>query len=181
MTTIEQLLQEFDNADGNGDGTIAFNTFARLYNKIGGQENKSTEDIKFIFDGIDVDSNGSVSKDEWEALVTALVNGDQTYIHKFLFRAIDKDRSRELDPAEVIKLNGMLEKPLTKEEVDKAVADYGTNGKLNYAQFVKLVSGKEIDNATDPYDGKIPKKEEKKAEAPPPKAEEKKGSCCNLL
>jgi hypothetical protein len=109
------------------------------------------------------------------------VNGDQTYINKFLFRAIDKDRSRLLDPSEVIKLNGMLERPLTKEEVDKAVADYGSNGQLNYAQFVKLVSGKDIDNATDPYDGKIPKKEEKKVEAPPPKEEEKKSGCCNLL
>jgi hypothetical protein len=42
MSTVEQLLQEYDNADGNGDGSISFNTFSRLYNNIGGQENKKT-------------------------------------------------------------------------------------------------------------------------------------------
>ena len=58
------------------------------------------------------------------------------------FRIFDKDRSGYIDSKEIIAVTTTLGQALTKEELEQfmAEADLDGDGKLNYEEFVKVMT-----------------------------------------
>jgi len=114
----------------------------------------------FYFRGADIDGSGYISKNELFELVEALYKNDQLYINKLFFRAVDKDRSREIDASEFVimaELNGRsMDESAAEAQIEKL-----TGGKkvLTFAQMHKALTGQDIPADTDPYDGQLEKKD----------------------
>jgi Ca2+-binding EF-hand superfamily protein len=177
-SNVEYFLQLFDEADTEKKGEIDKEKFTELYRKIEADKNKTPEEAGRIFDGIDINNNKLCSKEEFSAMVTAILSGEHTYIMKMIFRSFDTNRSRDLDKKEIINYKNFIGQEKTEEEIDEFIEKNGINGKLKYYQLVKFLKGIDIPENTDPYDGqlKTQKEEAKKREVP-----QKKSACCDLL
>jgi Ca2+-binding EF-hand superfamily protein len=161
---VAVFLKKFDDADTKKKGTLDFSAFKILIAQVLANDDEPTAQI--YFNGIDIDGNKSVSRDEFKDFVSAALKGDKVYSLKLVFRAFDKDRSRALDGKEVKAIGKYVGTELTDDEVEAGLIKLTgkKDGTLNYAQVVKLLTGQDIDAATDPYDGKL-----------------KKSGCCLIL
>jgi Ca2+-binding EF-hand superfamily protein len=161
---VNAFLNKFDVADTKKKGVLDFAGFKGLFAEV--LNNNDEAAAQLYFDGIDIDGSKEVSRDEFKAFVVAALKGDKVYTLKLVFRAFDKDRSRALDAKEVKAVGKYVGADLTDDEVEAGLLKLTgkKTGALNYAQVVKLLTGQDIDAATDPYDGKL-----------------KKSGCCLLL
>lgn len=155
----EQRRQRFEKyysmLDKDGSGHLnyeEFKTFLTQYNKKEMDEKKN----KFFFEGADVDNSGTIDKDELWQLVEALQKNDKLYINKLFFRAIDVDKSKEIDADEFLMMAELNNVKITKEQSEAQIKKLtGGSNTLNFAQMHKALTGEEIPNDTDPYDGKL--------------------------
>lgn len=156
---LEPFLAKFDEKDSKKKGAIKIAEFKSLFPEIMGGDT-SAETAEMYFKGIDIDNSGTVSRQEFSDFVTAALNKDQNYIIKMAFRSFDTDRSKNLDSKEVKAIAKYVGRDMTDDEVSKAMESITgkKKGKLTYAQVVKMITGKEIDAKTDPYDGKLKSK-----------------------
>jgi Ca2+-binding EF-hand superfamily protein len=161
---VNAFLTKFDAADKKKKGVLDFSGFKGLFAEALNNNDEATAQL--YFNGIDIDGSKEVSRDEFKDFVVAALNGDKVYTLKLVFRAFDKDRSRALDATEVKHIGKYVGADLTDEELAAGILKLTgkKNGALSYAQVVKLLTGQDIDAATDPYDGKL-----------------KKSGCCLLL
>jgi Ca2+-binding EF-hand superfamily protein len=161
---VNAFLTKFDEADTRKTGNLDFASFKVLFAQVLSNDDEPTAQL--YFDGIDIDASKAVSRNEFKEFVTAALKGDKVYTLKLVFRAFDKDRSRALDKKEVKAISKYVGNELTDEEVETGLIKITgkRDSTLTYAQVVKLLTGQEIDAATDPYDGKL-----------------KKSGCCLLL
>nr|AGM32364.1 EF-hand family protein [Coptotermes formosanus] len=158
---IALYSQKFDEHDKDKSGFISPKEFVTLYRDIENDQNKTEEESKILFDGIDIDGNGKMSKDEFLGLVKTVKTSDKLALFKIAFRAFDKDRSRSLEAKEVVEYSKFCKAPVTKEEAEKIILEKNPDGKtkgLNFPQLYKIVAGEDIDELTDPYDGREVKK-----------------------
>ncbi|EAY10226.1 EF hand family protein [Trichomonas vaginalis G3] len=156
---IAQFEKKFDEMDTGKDGKMKAKEFNALYAELEGKE-CTQEESDVMFRGIDIDNSGTVTKEEFMDMVKAVVNNDDLYTYKLIFRAFDKDRSKALECKEVIAIHKYCGKEVTQEQVEKfMVEETGKkNGKITFAMLYKLLTGKKIAAETDPYDGKLKSK-----------------------
>jgi Ca2+-binding EF-hand superfamily protein len=152
---LQPFLAKFDAADTKKKGEIDFAAFKPLIGELLGKDDEKTAQL--YFDGIDIDGSKKVGKEEFKAFVTAALAKDTDYTIKLVFRAFDKDRSRSLDAKEVKQIGEYVGRPMSDEDVAAGIERIAgkKDAKLNYAQVVKLLTNKDIDAKTDPYDGKL--------------------------
>jgi len=153
---IATFEKKFDELDDGRDGTMKADEFFRLYKELEGKE-CPREESDVMFRGIDIDGSGEVSKAEFMDLVKAVVNKDQMYTYKLVFRAFDKDRSRALDANEVIDAAKYMGKDITKDDAETfLIKKTGKkDGKITFAMLYNLITEKTIADDFDPYDGKL--------------------------
>lgn len=157
----DEILAKFDQYDKKKKGKIDYSAFKALFTEVAGSDDEKT--CKLYFNGIDVNRNGDVSKEEFTEFVNNVK--DPSYTIKMAFRAFDEDKSGNLNSKEVLEIAKYAGADLTEEQVQEKIQSItgDKKGKLTYAQVVKMITGKDIDPKTDPYDGKL------------------KSSCCNLI
>ncbi|OHT00870.1 hypothetical protein TRFO_32341 [Tritrichomonas foetus] len=111
---------------------------------------------EFLFRGADVDAGGSIDKEELYQLVEALHKNDQLYINKLFFRAVDTDRSREIEADEFVTMAELNGREMSVADAAAQIEKLtGGSKTLTFAQMHKALTGQEIADDTDPYDGKI--------------------------
>jgi hypothetical protein len=148
---LRDFLGDFDVADVTGEGRIDFDAFKPLIARL--LQNDSKETAKRYFDGIDFLRTGEISKEEFKALVEA----DATGKIRLLFRAFDQSRSRVVDAADVKRIGEDAGVPIAGDAGARIESITGSRaGRLNYAQVVKVVTNRDIEPTTDPYDGQLP-------------------------
>jgi Ca2+-binding EF-hand superfamily protein len=152
---VKPYLDKFDAADAKKKGQIDYAAFKPLIGELLGKDDDRTAQV--YFDGIDIDGSKQIGRDEFKAFVVAALTKDTNYTLKLVFRAFDKDRSRELDAKEIKEVGRYVGRELTDEEIETGIQRVGgkKGGKLKYSQVVKLITNKEVDPNTDPYDGKL--------------------------
>ena len=169
--------------DKSGNGTLEFDEFMHFLRSL---PNTNLEDVKLdeitetelsipidrlriLYDGMDVDGTHSVNSNEICDYLNAIRTNDFKWQTKMIFRAADKDKSRKVSFKELSScLKGYQGMEMTEEQFkEKCKVELGKSKKeLEYWEFYKIITGQDIDQNTDPYDGKI---------------EAKKSSCCLLI
>lgn len=151
----QRFEKYYSQIDKDGSGHLSyeeFKTFLTQYNKKEMPEKQN----EFYFHGADCDNGGSIDKEELWQLVEALQNNDRLYINKLFFRAVDKDKSREIDASEFVTMAELNGVDMTEEKAEEQIKNLtGGNTKMNFAQMHKALTGEEIPDDTDPYDGKL--------------------------
>lgn len=154
----EERRKQFDECykkfDKDNSGHLSYeeiDKFITQYNK----KELPPKKKDFFFHGIDVDNSGYISKEELWELVEALQTNNKLKINKIFFRAIDRNRNNEIDADEFIKMAELNDIFLTEEDAENQIQRLtkGSNV-LNFAQMHKALTGDEIPENTDPYDGK---------------------------
>ncbi|OHS98026.1 hypothetical protein TRFO_35678 [Tritrichomonas foetus] len=145
----------YSQLDKDGSGHLNYEEFKKFlvtYNK----KEMPEKQYEFFFRGADIDAGGSIGKEELFTLVEALYKNDQLYINKLFFRAVDKDRSREIEADEFVVMAELNGREMSKEDA-AAQIERLTGGKktLTFPQMHKALTGQEVPEDTDPYDGKL--------------------------
>lgn len=155
---IQPFLDKFDEIDKKKKGALDLASFKQLFPQIMGG-NPTDEMAEMYFTGIDIDNSGQVSRDEYEEFVQANLDQDETYLIKMAFRSFDKDRSNSLDSSEIKAISRYIGREMTDDQISAAMQSYTgkKSGTLSFAQIVKMITGKDIPEDTDPYDGKLGK------------------------
>ena len=153
---IAAFEKKFDDLDNKKDGKMNKAEFHTLYKELEGKECEQ-EESDIMFNGIDIDGSGQVAKEEFMDLVKAIVNNDEMYTYKLIFRAFDKDHSAALEAKEVVDVAKYCNKEMTIEQAEEFVQKQTgkKNGKITFAMLYNLLTGKEVKADYDPYDGKL--------------------------
>ena len=153
---IAAFEKKFDDLDNKKDGKMDKNEFHALYNELEGKE-CTQEESDVMFNGIDIDGSGEVSKEEFMDFVKAIVNNDEMYTYKLIFRAFDKDHSSALEADEVMAVAKYCGKEMTEDQANEFILkETGKKkGKITFSMLYKKLTGKEIAADFDPYDGKL--------------------------
>ena len=126
----------------------------------GEEYNADRRQMEFLYKGMDIDGSNSLSEDEICECFAALKENNFDWLMKILFRGADKDRSNKVSIAELKDVISMCGSSMNEEDFkNRCEVELGKEVKeLTFAQFYKVITGKDIDPKTDPYDGKLKKK-----------------------
>jgi Ca2+-binding EF-hand superfamily protein len=122
---VRPCFDQFDAADTAKKGQIHYAAFKALIAQLLGKDDERTAT--------------TIGKDEFKVFVVAALRKDTESPPKLVFQAFDTDRSRGIDVKERKSINSGIE--ATIEQITGTKAK-----KLNYAQVVKLLSGKNIED-----------------------------------
>ncbi|XP_021344468.1 calmodulin-like, partial [Mizuhopecten yessoensis] len=128
--------------DSDGDGTITTKELGTVMRSLG--QNPTDADIHDMVALVDSDGNGSIDFDEFLHLVAKrLQEADIETGLVEAFRLFDKDGNGFLTANELQSVVATSGESLTTEEVDMLMneADVNNDGKVNYKEFVKLMTG----------------------------------------
>ena len=142
MKEVINACKLFNQIDLNADGKI---TQQELYEGLRSRIKSDTleEDIKKIFQKLDMDGNGFI---EYEEFVRAAVSKEKFMgenVLKFAFRFFDKDNSGKIDFEEIEKI---FKKSVTnKERMEESLyriifeADINRDGKISFDEFSNIM------------------------------------------
>ena len=146
----------FGQLDQDGSGRLNYEEFKKFliqYNK----KEMPEKQYEFFFRGADIDGGNTVDKEELFQLVEALYNNDQLYINKLFFRAVDTDKSRKIEADEFVQMAELNGREMSLEDAREQIERLtGGSSTLSFAQMHKALTGQDIPDDTDPYDGQIP-------------------------
>lgn len=151
---LGRFMAKFDAADEQKKGSLDKPQFATLLKDL---MDASDETVEVYFHGLAVCNNNAVSRDEFESFIKAALTKDPEYTLKLGFRGFDKNRSRTLGVSEILALTKYVGHMLTEEEARLCLkrATGKEDGEMTYAMLVKAITGKEVADNADPYDGKL--------------------------
>lgn len=169
----ERFEKYYSQLDKDNSGHLnyeEFKTFLTQYNKKEMPEKQN----EFYFKGADVDGGNTICKEELFNLVEALHNNDQLYINKLFFRAVDKDKSREIDAKEFVTMAELNGRTMSEEDAEAQIQKLtGGKSKMTFAQMHKALTGQDLPADTDPYEGQVPNVQSRSAPTVTLSAEEK--------
>ncbi|XP_072178277.1 calmodulin-like [Diadema setosum] len=144
----EEQLKEFKDAfshfDINGDGVISKEEFGNVVRMLG--QNPTEEELKQVIEEFDEDENGVIDFNEFIKLVSVIPFTDKADQHDELmhaFQVFDKDGNGYISTDELKYAMKNLGEMMTDEQVAEMFtqADINQDGKINYAEFVELMTG----------------------------------------
>jgi Ca2+-binding EF-hand superfamily protein len=162
---LDFFSAEFDKYDKESNGKISKNDFLFLYRALETDETKEREESDIIFNGIDIESTEFIAKNEFLNLVKQFKERNMLFLYKIVFRSFDKDKSKTLNPDEIVDYMIFCKKSITRKAAETEIMRFGAK-ELNFAQMHYILTGKTIDPDIDPYDGML---------------ERKKTSCCEII
>ncbi|OWF35746.1 calmodulin-like isoform X3 [Mizuhopecten yessoensis] len=139
---ITEFKETFLLFDSDGDGTITTKELGTVMRSLG--QNPTDADLHDMVALVDSDGNGSIDFDEFLHLVAKrLQEADIETGLVEAFRLFDKDGNGFLTANELQSVVATSGESLTTEEVDMLMneADVNNDGKVNYKEFVKLMTG----------------------------------------
>ena len=166
-TDVKSLIKKYDK---NSKGKLEFDEFLGFIKEAFGIGNALSpsliKQVRFIFDGMDVDGSYSVDQREIIQCFENLKAKDFKYITKLIFRGADvnNDKKATIDELKDICEN-FGEKSLCYEEFEtRCITEFGKSKKsLEYWEFYKIITGETLDKNSPDYDtyGGMPQTESK--------------------
>jgi Ca2+-binding EF-hand superfamily protein len=153
---VTQYMKKFAAEDTEQTGEINLSAFSQLAKYVlSGDEDD--ELLELYFQGIDINGNGTVSRDDFREFVVAALRDNKQFFIKLLFRAFDTNRSRSLSINSIKQIGQYSQSPRTNAEVKQAIVTHTgkEDGKLTFPQVIQLLTGETIQDDIDPYDGKL--------------------------
>ncbi|XP_069116165.1 uncharacterized protein [Argopecten irradians] len=140
---ITEFKETFLLFDHDGDGTITTKELGHVMRSLG--QNPTDAEIHDMISLVDSDGNGSIDFNEFLHLVAKrLQEADIETGLVEAFRLFDKDGNGYLTANELQSVVATSGEILTDAEVNMLMseADVNNDGKVNYKEFVKLMTGK---------------------------------------
>lgn len=154
---VAEFEKKYDELDVNKKDKIGRDEFYKLYKQLQKKDDipKSNSDI--IFSGIDFNNEGTISKFDFINFVKSEIYCDELNQYKIIFRSFDKDRNGALTTDSVIEIGKFVNKKITKKEAETILENEtgSKNGKMTFPVFYKMMTGRDTDPKTDPYDGRL--------------------------
>jgi Ca2+-binding EF-hand superfamily protein len=152
---VEVYMMEFEQIDTEKTGRLTIERFSKLFDSVMGGDTPDGSAAMY-FKGIDIDNNRYVERDEFREFVVASLKKDLDYVIKMAFRAFDRDANGLLDADEIRSIARYIGMNLTDEQLAESMKKVTKKegASLTFANVVKLITGRDIDPNTDPYDGK---------------------------
>jgi len=107
-----------------------------------GGQNPTEDEVLNLMPEADLDGNGTIEFPEFlELMKEKYGSDDQEADLREAFKIFDRDRDGFIDMRELKKVSMMLGTLLDQQEIDELMeeADVDGNGKLDYAEFVKML------------------------------------------
>ncbi len=143
----EDQIREFGEAfslfDKEGTGTITTDDLGSVVRSLG--LDPSEADLKHMLKDVDAGGNGTIEFPEFLSLLTIKAKDkiEQAEILE-AFRVFDRNKDGFITANEIYHIMGNLGEKLSREEVAEMMreASAGTEGKLQYQQFVAMMNSK---------------------------------------
>ena len=138
---IAEFKQAFDEFDKDGSGAISTKELLGVMRSMG--QNPTEDELLALVMEVDINGDGTLDFPEFLEMMKQKANeGNQSDDLKEAFRIFDQDRDGYIDMKELKKVTMMLGTMLTKEEVAEFMgeADVDGNGKLDYNEFIKMMT-----------------------------------------
>lgn len=117
--------------------------------------------MKYLFNGIDLDGLSYVTSRDAEFLLLCYYQKDYLNITKLFFCGADKNRDRKITTADISdSVNYLILRKMDKNKFEaKCRSEFGENKKeLEFYEFYKIITSKDIIENYDPYEGRIKEK-----------------------
>jgi len=135
-----ELKEAFDEFDKDGSGAISAQELLGVMRAMG--QNPTEDEVLNLMLEADLDGNGTIEFPEFlELMKEKYGSDDQESDLREAFKIFDRDRDGFIDMRELKKVSMMLGTLLDQQEIDELMeeADVDGNGKLDYAEFVKML------------------------------------------
>jgi len=135
-----ELKEAFDEFDKDGSGAISAQELLGVMRAMG--QNPTEDEVLNLMLEADLDGNGTIEFPEFlELMKEKYGSDDQESDLREAFKIFDRDRDGFIDMNELKKVSMMLGTLLDPQEIDELMeeADVDGNGKLDYAEFVKML------------------------------------------
>ena len=136
---IKELSQLFKDFDTNLDGQISFEEFEKGFLKYK-SKNKllNQNDIKHIFDTVDINKNGKIDYSEF---IAATLEGRKEIVEKRLletFSVYDKQNTGKIKKENLIKALH-IDESLKEKGLEKLIDEMSKDDLIDYNEFLKLL------------------------------------------
>jgi Ca2+-binding EF-hand superfamily protein len=140
---IKYFSDKFDEYDKDNSGFLKLDKFVSLYRDLENDQNKTKKEAEVVFNGIDINNDKKVLKDEFLDLVKSNKGDDKLFLFKVIFRSFDANRSRTLEVNEIMKYSEFCKNPMTKEQAEQFIQARNIDDQkktLTFAQLYKLLT-----------------------------------------
>lgn len=140
---VEQYRAAFSRCDTDEDGKINVQELGEVMKALG--QNLSEADLKKIIASVDTDGDGTISFQEFLAVVAKkMKNGPTEEELRMVFRAFDLNGDGHISVEELKQAMVQVGEQLSQEELDTMIheADVDKDGKVNYEEFVRILTQK---------------------------------------
>lgn len=138
-----EFKEAFDEFDKDGSGTISTKELLQVMRSIG--QNPTEDEILEIVMESDLNGDGTIDFKEFvDMMQRKSSEADQTEALREAFRIFDKDKSGYIEAREIALTAQALGEALSEAELREfmAEADLDGDGRLNYNEFVKIMTSK---------------------------------------
>jgi len=136
-----EFKEAFDEFDKDGSGTISNKELLQVMRSIG--QNPTEDEILEMVMETDLNGDGTIDFQEFvEMMKKKSSETDQMESLKEAFKIFDKNKNGYIEAKELKSVTTTLGSMLTEEEFDTfwAEADVNNDGKLDYEEFIKIMS-----------------------------------------
>ncbi|GAN06810.1 calmodulin [Mucor ambiguus] len=138
---ISEYRELFALIDKNGDGAIDAEELGQAMRSLG--QNHTNEELKNLINDVDSDNNGRIDFNEFLIIVSRMKGNDETENDLLeAFKIFDEDQDGNITQDEIRSVMSSLGRRWTSQELDVLIgkADTDGDGKINYKEFVKMMS-----------------------------------------
>jgi len=136
-----EFKQAFEEFDKDGSGTISTKELLPVMRSMG--QNPTEDEVLNLVIEYDVNGDGTIDFDEFmEMMKKQAEHQDNSAELKEAFKIFDRDGNGYIDAGELKKVVTQYGARLTIEEAEELLreADLDGDGKLNYSEFVQMMS-----------------------------------------
>ncbi|XP_077987577.1 neo-calmodulin-like [Glandiceps talaboti] len=138
---IAELKEAFSLFDIDGDGTINAKELVIVLRSLG--QNPTEKEVEDMIQEVDVDGNGTIEFPEFLMMMATkfnTVNGEEEL--RDAFRVFDTKDTGYISVDELRHLMTTMGEKLSSDEMDEMIKDCNADadGKVNYTEFVKLIT-----------------------------------------
>ncbi|XP_064622719.1 uncharacterized protein LOC135484940 [Lineus longissimus] len=147
--TEEEIEKKVDNAfsacDVNGNGRISTGELKDAFHSVGYDPTRA--EVRAMIQAFDLDRSGTLDRNEFKKMMEGRwtrYSDPEEYLRAF--KVFDKNGDGVLSAKELRKALTSVGEVMLQEEVDQmfAVADVDKDGKINYKEFARMMSRKDI-------------------------------------
>lgn len=136
--------EAFDRVDTNKDGKISVQELGEVMTQMG--KNLSEEELKAVIAGVDSDGDGAINFEEFMGAMEKVKSpsrGNEQEL-RAVFSVFDQNGDGHITIEELKQAMTQLGEKLSQEELDAMIreADVDQDGKVNYEEFVRILSEK---------------------------------------